>query len=51
MDEINRFCNGDISRALIQHDCESWDRYPCKINEDGFHLAEICLAKGEPSRL
>jgi glyoxylase-like metal-dependent hydrolase (beta-lactamase superfamily II) len=51
MDDIHRFCNGDIKRVLIQHDCESWSRYPGKINTDGLHVAEIRLAPGETSRL
>ena len=51
MDEINRFCDGDISRALIQHDCESWSRYPGTVDADGLHLAEIHLMLGERSRL
>jgi Zn-dependent hydrolases, including glyoxylases len=48
---INGFCEGDLSRVLIPHDCESWGRYPGRVNKDGLHLAEICLAPGETSRL
>lgn len=48
---LNRFCQGDVSRALIGHDCGSWDRYPCEVDGEGLHLAEVCLAAGEKTRL
>jgi len=50
MQAIDRFCEGDISRVLIVHDVETWNRYPSSL-KGGHPLAEVCLATGEASRL
>ncbi len=51
MDAIHRFCGGDLRRVLIQHDCETWSRYPGKVTAEGLHVAEVHLAPGEASRV
>ena len=51
MDWLNQFCQGDVSRALIGHDCGSWSRYPCLTDKNGLHFTEIYLAEGEKSMM
>ncbi|MDR1510890.1 MAG: MBL fold metallo-hydrolase [Synergistaceae bacterium] len=49
MQEIDRFCEGDIKRVLIVHDVRTWERYPSSSGE--FQIAEVCLASGETSKI
>lgn len=49
-DTMKELANGDLNRIIIGHDDECWTRYPSWTTEDGLHVAEVCLADGEPSR-
>jgi glyoxylase-like metal-dependent hydrolase (beta-lactamase superfamily II) len=49
MQDIDRFCGGDIKRVLIVHDVKTWDRYPS--SSSGIPVAEVCLASGEASKI
>ncbi|MGI5892596.1 MAG: MBL fold metallo-hydrolase [Bacillota bacterium] len=51
MKEIHDFCQGDKTRALIVHNCETWNYFPCSLKDPAHPLAEICLAKGETSHI
>jgi N-acyl homoserine lactone hydrolase len=50
-EEITRIVGGDASRVVPVHDDEAWTRFPSRPSGDGLHVAEVTLARGEPSRL
>jgi N-acyl homoserine lactone hydrolase len=51
LDEMVKLTDGNLPRIIIGHDPGCWTRYPSWQTQDGLHVAELCLAPGEPSRL
>jgi glyoxylase-like metal-dependent hydrolase (beta-lactamase superfamily II) len=51
LDGLMRVTDGQTSRILPGHERLLWQRHPSAQFDDGLHMAEICLAPGEPSRL
>ena len=48
---IRDLADGKLENLIITHDSDMWRNFPSEANADGFHIAEIQLAPGEPSRL
>jgi glyoxylase-like metal-dependent hydrolase (beta-lactamase superfamily II) len=50
-DQISSFVDGQGGRVIPVHDDVAWTRFPSSEVAPQRHLAEVTLAKGEPSRL
>lgn len=50
-ERILNYVGDDLHRVLIEHDVETWKRFPTRQFADGLHLAEIRLARVEDSRV
>ncbi|MDA3810560.1 MAG: N-acyl homoserine lactonase family protein [Spirochaetaceae bacterium] len=51
LDTVMKLAENRKDRMIIPHEETMWKNFPTKVGENGMHVAEICLAEGEPSRI
>lgn len=51
LDTVMKLAGNRKDRMIIPHEEAMWENFPSKLGDNGMHIAEICLAEGEPSRI
>jgi N-acyl homoserine lactone hydrolase len=50
-DDIVRIVKGKKENIVIGHETDNWTLYSSRKYDDGLHVAEICLAQGDKTRI
>jgi glyoxylase-like metal-dependent hydrolase (beta-lactamase superfamily II) len=51
LDTVMKLSGNRMDRMIIPHEPAMWENFPVKVDSNNMHVAEICLAEGEASRI